>query len=56
MKETKWKKARLKKKMTQIEVAYKVGMSMQGYINIERGVSNPKPENEKKLKKVLGVE
>lgn len=50
------KKIRTELGMTQVEVARKVGVSLSGYLLWERGVSNPTPENEKKLRKVLKLD
>lgn len=50
------KEARLRLKMTQVEVAARVGVSMNAYILWEREVSNPNPENMAKLKKVLKLD
>jgi transcriptional regulator with XRE-family HTH domain len=51
----KLKEIRLKKGMTQIDVAVKVGVSMTSYINWEKRANNPSEENLQKLKEVLGV-
>ena len=50
------KKLRLKKKLTQVQVAMAVGVSMMTYQNWERGAHSPSEENLEKLKKVLGKE
>lgn len=50
------KKLRAEKKMTQVDVCKVVGVSLTAYRNWELGVSNPLPENLKKLKIALGVE
>ena len=49
------KKARLKKEMSQVEVAKAVGVHINTYVFWERGVSNPGADNLKKLKKVLDI-
>ena len=49
-----YKKAREKKGLSQIDVAVELGLSLQGYQLIERGVTkNPRPETLKKLEKLL---
>ena len=53
---TKWEKARKNKGLTQLQVARKANISLNGYIKIEKGANNPKPENEAKLKKILEVD
>jgi transcriptional regulator with XRE-family HTH domain len=50
------KELRLKKKMTQMQVAVAVGVTLTAYINWEKGGCSPSPENLEKLKAVLGVE
>lgn len=40
---------------TQTYVAVKVGVSLTGYQNWERGLSTPSEENMKKLKEVLKI-
>lgn len=50
------KEARLKKGLTQVEVADKAGMGINTYPKIERGVSKPSPDSIKKLIKVLNIE
>lgn len=47
------KKLRKSKKLTQIEVAKLVGVSVMSFQLWERGVATPNEENMKKLKKVL---
>jgi len=49
------KKLREKKKLTQIDVAKAVGVSVASYRLWEQGGGKPKPENMEKLKKVLGI-
>ena len=49
------KKLRKEKKLTQIEVAKRVGVSMVSYQLWERGVSSPNDENRIKLIKVLDI-
>ena len=44
------------KGLTQNDVAVAVGVSVQAYQLWERGASEPKPENLRKLKEVLGLE
>jgi DNA-binding XRE family transcriptional regulator len=51
----KLKENRLKLKLTQTDMAKAVGVSLNTYQLWEKGVSTPKPENEQKLKEVLGV-
>ena len=43
-------------KLTQTDVAVAVGVSVMAYQMWERGASEPKPENLRKLKEVLGLE
>lgn len=50
------KEARLKKDLTQAEVAYKAGIHPNTYAKIERGENMPSPESIKKLIKVLDIE
>lgn len=50
----KLKELRLKKEMTQTDVAKEVGVSLTTYRMWELEVAVPKPENMEKLKKVLG--
>jgi transcriptional regulator with XRE-family HTH domain len=52
---TKLKELRLKKKMTQIDVAKAVGVTMNSYSRWEQGANQPTEENLQKLKEVLGV-
>lgn len=40
-------------KLTQVDVARAVGVSLVGFRNWENGGGNPTPENMNKLKKVL---
>jgi len=47
------KSLRLEKKLTQIDVAKKVGVSLTSYQLWERGVTTPTEENLKKLYEVL---
>lgn len=49
------KELRLKKGLTQFQVAVMVGVSITTYIGWERGGWNPSPKNMKKLKDILGV-
>ncbi len=49
------KAKRLKLGMTQIDIAKAVGVSTMTYQLWEREAATPKPENEQKLKEVLGV-
>jgi transcriptional regulator with XRE-family HTH domain len=51
-----FKEARLKKGLTQVEVAEKAGLGDNTYPKIERGVSKPSPESIKKLVKVLDID
>ncbi len=50
------KEARLKKGLTQIEVANKAGMGINTYPKLECGINKPSPELIKKLMKVLDIE
>lgn len=50
-----YKELRKKQKLTQIQVASKVGVSLMTYQLWERGAMNPKPENLEKLKLVLNI-
>jgi len=50
------KKNRLKLKMTQVEVAKAVGVSLPSFQLWEREVSKPNPENLEKLIKVLKID
>ncbi|MGL6120175.1 MAG: helix-turn-helix transcriptional regulator [Fusobacteriaceae bacterium] len=50
------KEKRLEMKLTQIDLAQKVGVSMNTIILWEREVSEPNEENLKKLKEVLAIE
>jgi transcriptional regulator with XRE-family HTH domain len=47
------KELRLKKGLTQMQVAVQVGVTITAYINWEKGGCSPSPENFKKLKEVL---
>lgn len=49
------KEARVSKKMTQIDVARAVGVSLAGYRLWESGAGKPIASNLEKLKKVLNV-
>lgn len=49
------KSARLKKKMTQAEVAEKAGLNTNYYAVIERGETNPSYTMLKRLGEVLGI-
>jgi putative transcriptional regulator len=49
------KAARLKKNLTQLQVAKYVGIDRSSYSNIERGNKNPSYQVAIKLKKVLGI-
>jgi len=49
------KKARLKKNLTQVEVAKKAGINSNSYAKIERGISSPKGVSLTKIAKALGV-
>lgn len=51
----KLKKARLKAKFTQKELAEKVGVHVNYYARIERGEENPSLETLKKLTKILKI-
>lgn len=51
-----FKEIRTKLGLSQVQMAYKLNVSIGTYINWERGVMKPNEENEKKLKEVLGVE
>jgi transcriptional regulator with XRE-family HTH domain len=51
-----FKDARLKKGLTQVEVAEKAGLGDNTYPKIERGISKPSPESIKKLVKVLDID
>jgi len=51
-----FKDARLKKGLTQVEVAKKAGLGDNTYPKIERGISKPSPESIKKLVKVLDID
>jgi transcriptional regulator with XRE-family HTH domain len=50
------KEARLKKDLTQTEVADKAGIHPNTYAKIERGENKPSSDSIKKLIKVLGIE
>ena len=49
------KRRRLDKKMTQMEAAREIGVSLSGYRLWEAGVGKPTPENLVKLKRALNV-
>ena len=51
----KFKQARLKLGLTQVEVAEKAGINENGYAKIERGETQPKLETVKKLMVVLKI-
>ena len=51
-----FKEARLKKGLTQVEVAQKSGMHPNSYAKIERGYSLASPTSIKKLIKTLDIE
>lgn len=51
-----FKQARLKKGLTQVEVAEKAGLGDNTYPKIERDISKPSPKSIKKLAKVLDVD
>jgi transcriptional regulator with XRE-family HTH domain len=51
-----FKDARLKKGLTQVEVAKKAGLYPNAYAKIERGISKPSPTSIKKLIKALDIE
>lgn len=42
--------------LTQVYVAKLVGVALSTYLLWERGVGNPTPENEKRLREVLKLE
>ncbi len=50
------KKLRLKKGLTQIELANLVGVSLNGYLRWEQGANSPSEENMIKLLKALDME
>jgi transcriptional regulator with XRE-family HTH domain len=50
------KEARLKKDLTQAEVADKAGIHPNTYAKIERGENKPSSDSVKKLIKVLNIE
>ena len=50
------KKLRQEKGYTQIELASKVGVTLNAYIKWEKGANKPTAENMNKLKEVLGIE
>lgn len=50
------KEARLKKGLTQVELAAKAGIHSNSYAKIERGESKPSPESIKKLIRVLDID
>lgn len=47
------KKYRLRNNYSQIEMAQKLEVSINSYINWERGVMNPNEENQTKIDKLL---
>ena len=49
------KELREEKGYTQMDVAVKVGVSLTSIRMWEKGVTEPKPENKDKLKKVLDI-
>jgi len=51
----KLKQAREKLGLTQVEVAEKAGINVNGYAKIERGETQPKLETVKKLMSVLKI-
>lgn len=51
----KLKKARIKAKMTQVQVAEKAGLSVNYYATVERGEENISTERLLKLEDVLGI-
>ena len=51
----KFKRARLKLGLTQVEVAEKAGINVNGYAKIERGETEPKLDTIKKLMAVLKI-
>ena len=51
----KFKQARLKLGLTQVEVAEKAGINENGYAKIERGETQPKLETVKNLMAVLKI-
>lgn len=53
---SKIKKARIKAKLTQAQVAEKVGMSTNHYAMFERGKTSTTDENLFKIGKAIGVE
>ena len=46
---------RKKRNLTQMDVCLKTGLSLSGYINIERKLSRPKLETLEKLKEVFKI-
>jgi transcriptional regulator with XRE-family HTH domain len=51
-----FKEARLKKGLTQIQVAEKAGMNSNNYAKIERGVTKPAPKSIKRLVSALDID
>lgn len=49
-------KIRKSKGFSQIQMAALIGVSINTYINWERGVMKPNPENAEKIKKLLNRE
>lgn len=49
------REARLKKGLTQVELAKKAGLGKNTYPKIERDISEPSPGSIKKLAKVLDI-
>lgn len=47
-------RARKSKELTQFDVAKDTGVSLVSYGNYETGKTTPRPENAKKIAKVLG--
>ena len=47
------KSRRIELDLSQFELAKKIGVSVMSIQKWERGVTTPKPENQKKLKEVL---
>ena len=50
------KKLRKENELTQMDLAVKVGVSLTSVRMWEKGVSEPKEENRRKLEEVLGVD
>ena len=51
-----FKEARLKRGLTQVEVANKADLHFNTYAKIERGISKPSPRSIKKLIEALDIE